>query len=495
MDKPEPPSLNHTVVCRPSSNFWTMVGTLASTAVCSILLGLDSLRHAPPFSNDRFAAVMFLLISAGLLLGAAAAARWALHARIETDIHGIRWRHWGEWRSLAWTDVTDYYLLPLRPQTIQCVLEGGEIRLVVSPKQWRDAGRLQEIVIQQATNTVQGEWEVLGCRKRDTEPRQFTYDTKRHRRNTIAFGAAGLAIILLGLIPPLEHFTNTRETIGVNWAMGSVGIMLIPLLPVALILFVAQAPHRDALSRAGQTIQTNAAGIFFECGDRVIYAPWSEIAHYNHWETGARIQTVLGRRIETRNGAFDFTTAINNYLHLCQIVEHWIPKEAKEELTDDGVIGGEASLWTGGRSGVGERIYHYRTNIARGLILSWALFTSAPFFSGLVNGFAYLWRDKFICALLVVEMIVLFAFYLGYRCTSITLTENAFTKQSSLGVTQIPWSEIVHYENDGGWLKVSSRRKTILVSPFVTYPQELMMEIEHRAVNSVNKGWKAKKSK
>ena len=84
--------------------------------------------------------------------------------------------------------------------------------------------------------------------------------------------------------------------------------------------------------------------------------------------------------IETRQGEFDFLSSLGNAALLQAIIPRFATGAAGSEWrsrVSDEALGGEAARWTGGKSGVGSRFYHYRTRSRRAALFGGAVLCGA----------------------------------------------------------------------------------------------------------------------
>ncbi|MEO7902316.1 MAG: hypothetical protein ABIZ35_19575 [Capsulimonas sp.] len=377
--------------------------------------------------------------------------------------------------------MTDYYLLPLGPQTASCVVEGGGLRLVVSPKQWRDVSCLQEIVIHDATNATHGEWNVLGCRPSEKRPQVFEYPKQADYPNIVMPIVCSLAAI--GMVFSM----NARSRSDGWWpAIGAA----FPFIAMAFpSLAVAASRIRDQRKRRFQCIETTSEGISFTDHGVAISADWGSIQQYKYSYFGWPLETLSGYTVETASGTFSFSSQIRDFQLLNRIIRHWAPQAAM--VASDvaaNTLGGEKSLSPGGIPNTGVRIHHYRTRTNRGflsLMIVFAMgFLSLPFLllwegePQRINMADIIWTN------VIAQSITVWCWW-RYSAARIEFDESGVVERSAFGARRLMWSEITSITNNDMIVTLHGGAQKVRYWNMIADFERLNSEIERRTALTV----------
>ena len=368
-DAPEIPDPADTVTCRPSGEWWQLVG---SAGFFGVMAGTGALLPAnPPPLHPVLEAVFFGTVSVACLLAAAWLMWWTLTARILADASGLRWRGRFGWKSARWEEVRDFYDdLPVRAgrDSGQATIKAPSGTVSFS-RQWTNVGPLRALVARRAANAATGEWGLLGTRSCDRWPRVFRYDTWQN----IWAPRILLKLVLTGFgyafAKPIQQAVGLAGLVG--WPMK-----LALFAPYLLIFFLYAGPllfvfaqYRAAGRRRAERIRVDMEGIVFEDGARRFEAAWADVTGYQI--AGGAGALSARYVVETRQGEFDFLAALSGATLLKAIIQRYAENAADREWrarVDPEALGGEAARWSGGEVGSGARVYHYRTRAHRAML-------------------------------------------------------------------------------------------------------------------------------
>ncbi|WP_125205920.1 hypothetical protein [Capsulimonas corticalis] len=480
----------HPIICRPDKSGWGLFALLALVYLGpTIALVIIQWRTPASQIGVRF---LFVVVLAAFTIWA----YWMLHARVEATVQGLRWRGFGGWKFAAWRDVQDYYFLQLKKDQKTYVVETsiGKLR-ITSFYVWSEA--MENAITQHTVHTSVHAWGQLGCRSEDVPALRFYYSVREVRRNMAFMTFLVAALLLLTAPMCVSSFHSSLQSLGWWWAIAEGTIELIVFgAPLACGLLLIPTGWR-ALKVADQHIETSAEGIVFTDGAQRIEARWEEIVRYGVPRDTLKSTFTSPFYIHTDAGAFSFTPHLHDYALLCHIVRHWAPESASEWNNNERMeaLGGDATLWTGGFPGVGERIYHYKTRTNRAFLWALACFTATPF------GVRVLERSLGVPPppLDAGTECVLAALCLGtgwaawrYQAARIGIDNHGVTEQSAFGTRRLTWEEIRHCASGEWVVTLQGDNGAIRFWQTISYGDELMAEIKQRAVNSTLTDWKEK---
>ncbi len=422
-----------------------------------------------------------------LLLGV-----WQARAVVIADKAGIRWRGMGDWHSAQWVDVTDYYERLSPKGKLGITLESTAGKLSLNPGLWAMTSELKGFVTQHATRTQAKEWKILGLRSEVDWPRVFDYNTGDNR--FVRYVMPGMMFTAAGFYfwPIIPGFSKTLASLGVGWALATVGISLFGLLPVGLMFWLISRMSSATTRRQSQHITLTLDGVIYESKDKRIAARWEEITDlFIAPRRGGNI--AAAHVVVTQHGTFDFLSSIREYAILCRALPIYAAglAEAKWRSSETDILGGAASRWTSRREGVGKRIYHYRTRTNRALLwfptavtvtqsaLHWAL---APL--GIVTANTGV--------LTCFVGLTLWGWW-RYSAAGIETDETGITQKTLFGTRHLAWGKVTDYNKSGadafvfGVVKSETARLWFWMG--IADVEHLKAEIARFAVNSFHQTW------
>ena len=484
-----------TITCRPPRSHWL-------AAVLPVVLGLLVPMSAaapgpkgPPSPGEILFAEVFSVLC---LLCLCVLLWWLLRACVAGDNYGLRWRGLGGWKSATWDTVSDYYeALPTwaqqsdsrngRPKTrlplVASVAETPNGKCGVTSA-WSNADALRELITRNAINSRSVKWDLKGTRTCDPWPRTFDYNTRENRWAPRIWLKLFVTFVVCLFIRPALWLAPTAQLIGWAQTLAVAGVYTLLAGSLGLIFLLPLAQYRAANRRKAERITVSFDGIAFESGARRVQAVWADVTGY-HSESSQG----LGSRfvIETWQGEFDFLSSIGSAALLQAIIPRFATDATSSEWrsrVSDEALGGEAARWTGGKSGVGSRFYHYRTRVHRVLLFGGAVLCGALVL--LVVSISLGWLPGNVppagAALAgVVWTAILFIGLRAYLGNGIAVDENGLTQRTVFGSRFLAWEQVQGYEvTPLGSSKVIGRTQTLGFSSEIVGYKELMEEIERR---------------
>ena len=436
---------------------------------------------------------------------------WLLRASVIANPEGLHERKLGGWKSVRWDEVTDYYeslpLVPPRrstqsqskkvqpskrvqPTVVLSILTATRRIGVTSRSSKADA--LRELVAANAINSRAESWEIYGTRLFDPWPRVFDYDTQRNYWAPRLWLKLFVTFVIYIFVEPALQLTATANLIGWTTTLATAGLYLLLVGSIGLIFLFPLANYRAANRRRAERISVDLTGISFEDGTRRLEADWPDVTGY-----GAAFSPSISNRyfVETRSGEFDFLSSLGNAALLQEIIRRYATASADRawKLRGSGeMLGGEASRWSGGKVGIGARVYHYRTRTHRALLglplmlclvfelLAWMTW------QGLLPGQSV--RGQVLIG--AVSGLGFLCSYFAYRHCRIECDEEGMTQISLWSRHRLRWERVEDYyltKERGG--VVLGQRRRLQFSADIAGREELKTEITQRVINCGGKQW------
>ena len=355
LDSPNPAA---TVSCRPPALNWVFVALCAPTGVMMWFGAHNPTKAGPPSASE---AAFVQTCAVALLVTAAALAVWQMRARIVADADGLRWRHFGGWKSARWEEVRDFYdrlpsQAPGQRSLFWAVIKtaAGSVRF---SNDWTDAGALQEQVERRAVNAAVRQWDLLGSRPCDSWPRVFRYDTWQNIWTPRVLLKLALTALGYLLTPPLQQAMSQAGQVGWGVTLAGLGVYVLLIASLGAFFLMPLAQYRAAARRKAERIMVDTNGIVFEDGAQRVAAAWADVTGYGI-APGSGILAVR-YVVETRQGDFDFLAVLSGATLLQAIIRRYAEEAADKEWrprVNPEALGGEASRWSGGQVGVGARV-------------------------------------------------------------------------------------------------------------------------------------------
>jgi hypothetical protein len=435
------------IECRPLRSNWILA--LACWGVGAVMSALPWTTPSPRLPSQWLAAwglaALFFLVGMGLAL-------WLLRARIVADREGLRWRGMGHWRRVRWEEVSDYY--DQYPPGGRSVVENSVGKLFPS-QEMTGLPELRLLIKKHATHARARGWGMLGARPEDEWPREFHYRTRDNALLPYLFWS--FLVVWLGILgflvsSGLRAFLEMPGSHGWAVALASCLLVLPLTAPPALVLWAFTSSLKAAREHVDEQITASPEGVAYEDGSRRVAASWDQVRSYSMEILPGRL-TTYRFVVSTENGTFHFFQTIKNLALLKEIIRRYSTsaQETDWHADDEEVIGGEASLWSTGVPGQGDRIFHYRTRANR--ILLWLLgglaLSSAVVTGATLAGFMT-YKDP----LLPLIFAVISGAVLGwarwcYQTASILISGEVITQQGPFGERSIPWEQVEEYRRSG----------------------------------------------
>ncbi len=459
----------------------------------SLISGLGLiLPSTPPPANPAAQTLFFGLSCAGSFLAGSVMLWWLLHAQILADTDGLRWRGAFGWKFVRWDQVADYYgKLPKNTppdsvavhRMIVSVVETSAGKLIISPL-WRGTDALREQIAFHASSSREQHWGIKGTRLVDSWPHVFDYNTRENRWAPRIWLKLFLAYVVYLLLQPALKLTAMAGLIGWMMTLITAAFYLLVVGSLGLLFLIPLAQYRAAAKRRTERITADTYGLVFESETRRWKASWPEVTSYRIVsDQGLLVQYA----VETQNGGFDFLPSMRDAALLREIIQCFAQASAEQEwclCADKEVLGGEAARWSGGKIGVGARVYHYRNRMNRALLWMPLLFCGT---FCLLAGLAWLGMLPGMSALTALSVGVANGFtawlgYHAYRTCRVESGDEGLTQITLLGRQHLQWTQVEDYrvtKELGG--VVAGRGTRIRFSPQIAGYDELKAQIASKA--------------
>ena len=496
-DAPDP-NPAATVCCRPPRVYWVWV--LFPTVYGAIAAATS---HAPTKAGppSPMETAIWEAISAFCLLGVLGVVLWLVHACVISDQDGLRWRGMGPWRTARWDEVRDYYgKIPTRQQRSYGVASPTTVSVVQTAagivgvtNLWSGADALREQVERHSVHGPMSGWEILGTRAVDPWPRVFSYNTLENRWAPRVWTKLFLTFVIYLLLKPAMQLPTMAGLVGWAMTLTTAALYLLLVGSIGLIFLVPLAQYRAAGRRRAERITADTHGITFEDDARRVEAAWPDVIGYGiaHGK-GALVQYV----VETRQGDFDFLTNIKQATLLRAIIRRYaeeVPDKEWRLRTDPEALGGEMARWSGGRVGIGARVYHYRTRANRAVLglpltLCLALWLMAGLaWQGLLPGFNVL----FVASAGAFYGLVFLGGWYAYRACRVETDEDGLAQITPFARRRLLWDQVEDYWLTGDYNSgvVRGRGERLRFGKGIVGYEELKEEIARRAPPCGGKAW------
>jgi len=359
--------------------------------------------------------------------------------------------------------------------------------------EWANADALRGQVERRATNAAVRQWGLLGSRPCDTWPRVFRYDTWQNIWTPRVLLKLALTALGYLLTPPLQQAMSQAGQVGWGVTLAGLGVYLLLIASLGAFFLMPLAQYRAAGRRKAERITADTDGIVFEDGARRVEAAWPDVTGYEI-APGSGILTIR-YVVETRQGDFDFLAVLSDATLLMAIIQRYAQDAADREWrphVNPEALGGEAARWSGGRVGVGARVYHYRTRANRavlGLPLGLCLalgFEAWAAWQGVLPGAD---AAGMVCMAALLGLVFLGGWYV-YRVCRVETDEDGLTQISPLARRRMAWGQVEDYyltAERGG--VVEGRGERVRFRCGIVVYEELKEEIARRATECGGKGW------
>ena len=319
--------------------------------------------------NLAFQLVVFGTLGCPGFAGGGLTAWWMRHARLIADANGLRWRGLFGWKSARWADVQDYYdRIPASSQQrvpMSAIIKTSAGTLSFN-RQWTNFDGFREQVTRLSTQSAARQWDILGSRPCDVWPRVFRYDTWQNIWTPRILLKLLLTAVAYLIAQPMMQMASLAGQIGWNMTLAMAGICVLLTVPMGWLLLLLFFSYQAAGRRKKERITADTQGIVFEDGAWRMEAAWADVTGYSIVQESSPWS---GKYVvETRQGKFDFLGNIGSVILLLAIIQRYATEAADREWknrVNPEALGGEAARWSGGQSGIGARVYHYKTRFYR----------------------------------------------------------------------------------------------------------------------------------
>lgn len=257
---------------RPSKNNWGVIALLC--VIGSVPLLLSCTKILPVNITGQ---VLLGLYAAVILVPCALFGYWQKRAVVVADDTGLTWRGLGKWHTANWSEITDYYeqLRPKANTTITIVTESAKLN--IKSDIWGKAAEFKKAIANKALNAQVRKWGFLGARSEVDWPRTFHYNTTDNR--FAIYAMPGLIAVCFGLYAwnIAGGGYRTQTSLGLNWAVATIGISLFGILPLVLMSGLILRVSNTTKRRRHQHITLKSNGLVFESVNCRVEARWEEI--------------------------------------------------------------------------------------------------------------------------------------------------------------------------------------------------------------------------
>ena len=473
--------------------------------VCSLGIAADQPKSSPwP---------IFIIIwpFAGFLFwGAVCIALSLLREEIIADSAGLRWRGvFAPWKETGWEEISDFYLLgqktrfsPVQtsPSVTVPTIQTPQGKLTLS-SYLANRADLMEIVAERAVNAPTREWEIWEFRAAQNFSQRFNYWTKSQQWTAPAI--TGLLIFcVISISPAIVFSSRSKPAVPLepfwlwHWLPLGLGTTFFGFLAAVYILMMVTIwrERHFAQSHRNEWVEITPRGMRWSNGQSEIYAAWNEISAIRFVpETGLNAHY----HVETPNGDFKVWRALENRVLWLEYARYFAPHLAVEAPVVDPDLGNEAATWSGGRIGVGDRVFHFRTRDTRMVLCAAsAFFAVIPLLPFLMHAmktpddepspFPYQWwLAGLICGVLI-------SIY-GWICfarAAIWADENGIEWRVPLWKPRrVRYQEIESFGRDDGgyYLTVAAKKRRLFLFSAPARPNELLELIKKCATNATGK--------
>jgi hypothetical protein len=482
---PEPAA--ETIRCRPNAVegfFVVLLGVFGFGC-----FGLPFLSDQPRDPLVWIASAVFALM---ILAPTAFLGAFAILSEIQATATEFRWRSFGRWNSVPWSDVTDYFERRREKGARAWIVETRRGACTFGPSSWANAEKLRDAIRERSGAPI-AEWALEGTRAEEP-PREFGY------RKGEAWFFAALALLCTGMVGWLV-VTFALKTPGIirdlGWAMGA-GIVALALItmgaiPALMMALVFGHTLPEYGRRKAERILVGPSGFEVQRSGQAWGGSWGDVVRFRaeplHWVSRRHV-------LETKRGQWDFTPDIAEYRRLIALLERYVPEAVQDKTSErEDDLTAEGGRWTSGVPGVGRRLFHYRTRTNRALLAMVAL----PALTSLLR----LWLESAALlppaagadnwVMLGVGGVFLSWAVWRFQAGGIEVDDEGLTERLPFGVRRVRWTEIRAYWKVGADLArfrhVEGLRGNVRFWMGISGLPELEAEISRRAVNSVTSSW------
>ena len=479
----ELPAISAPLVVRINAGLWVIVGIWALVGIgfnVALAVQTNAPQTAPRgMSLPEASALLAIFFHLPTLVAA-----WLMRRlHIVADERGLEFRGLYRTRFVAWSDIEDYELRAA-PQAAT-----AKPTWICAQGKWRQISQFYEPLnalrarIQiEATHSRARQWQ-LNVERDDAQnwPKTYAY---RDPSGGKMFGwvAVGLLLIVAIIFVIPSSSVNSGGDALDKW---------LPLAAIFLPLFLIHfALFRTTKRLNSPTIRAHQNALSLVQSQNPTRIAWAEISDYFIEDPRGAV-TIPQYVVESANVRIAFRHEISDFAELkaliCARAVNAISREWKHrESTDADTIGGELSLWSNGVTGVGRKIYHYRTRTTRALLmLGGAMLLVLPIrILGMVplsDGQMPTLPDRMIGLVFVAPIVALtLGGALAFWRSSIQTDENGITHRNVWSERSLNWDEIESFTFNGYFYTLKGASATIRYG-LVAASDSLQTEIETRA--------------
>lgn len=452
---------NTFTTCRPTKLLLALAGAFLVFTILAAAGQFVPGKNGPPTVGMR---LFLAAVIAGTFGFALHLVLLVCRYRIVATGSGLRWRGaWGNWRSLPWNTVTDFYdevrIDTLNTRPVRCpTIVTDSVKLKVSPD-CIGLDDFRRVVREQATAARLTEWEPLGVRRVDDWPQTFGYWDESSGCK-IAAGAACcvtfLAVVgfaLVRLYSWASSLLSPREALPV--AAG----LLFGFLAFFTLFLMKVWQWRSVWKRRDELFTTTPETIRYEkvSTGTFLEVPWSEISDYFY---GVRNEGLKHEGFTlVLKGADERTIHWNRELlrsgRLLAIVQRYASKPAfmtgenavwRNRSDHEKTGGSDPATWQGGAIGMGGRVFQNRSISSR-ILLVFSTLTLTIFPFAAIHEWNKPAHGQYMGPIQIMG-ILLMPLVWGWVCyfrTRVETDDMGITHFTPFGKRFVPWFAVADY--------------------------------------------------
>ena len=365
------------VFARPQKELYVIIGIWAIVGLGLLLtIWLIPVKSTRP---DAVTSAQFSVLLAVIFLLPCFIFLWLMRRLcVVADARGLWFRGALRQSFVPWQNVEDYELRPpLQSGAFKSRWIRHDAKWRRLPQGFAPMDALQTRIRDEAKWSRAREWQLNIERADGNWPKTYAYADPSGRR-AFGFAVAGALFICGASYWPVfspQSLESTRLIWNNLELWGRIGSLLMPLI-VLLLLALLLWPHLAILrakQRLGhQIISADRDGLTLLDGKSQTRIAWPEVTDYGIEDAPGRFclpqyvvesayaRVVFRREIESSGELKALVRA--------QAVNAQSNDWRARESADSDTLGGETTLWPSGTVGVGRKVYHYRTRIARALL-------------------------------------------------------------------------------------------------------------------------------
>lgn len=405
-----------------------------------------------------------------------------LRARITTTESGIQWRGLlGPWKSVAWTEVTDfYYPHPTYKSHWRVETEAGHFGF--SKNGWSQAEQLAEMIPIRASKAKTQTWDFKGERLVDEWPQRFTYRSPRGLLAIFAWAYSALCFCTCGILacvfwqqPAVAAFTPDRIR------FAGLGVAALSLLFGLVLTRIAYHAFRRWISLRKVTISITPTHIEWSRPEETKTLAWAQVqelrrgrSSFGHYEL-----------VHNNSSISFYDGLLSPQYTVIRLVERFAPHLPVQRIRE----GAEAALGPESSNIPAPTNFHYRTSSTRALVyvLCLAPFVCwVPLIVNLSPESMDMTPHPSLGILLLLGPLPILTSALSiwvYSRSCLLLSDAGLERRILSFHSGMSWSQLKVFGRTASGVYVSDGMRRLNLEPGIgiAYPSDLLQEIARRA--------------